>query len=85
MKTVLQLTCSVLVPSGSTTVSVDWYWSKNICESVRNITEEQGRFTIYSTRGYGPQFNVDHITTDLIIVSPETDTSYYSCQVNDPS
>ena len=83
VRTVLQLTCSVLVPNGRTTVIVDWYWSKHISESGRNITEEQGRFTMYTARGYPPQFNVDYITTDLIIMSPETDTGYYWCQVND--
>ena len=79
MRPVLQLTCSVLVPSDSTTVTVDWYWSKNISECGRYITEEQGRFTIYASRGY------NRIVTDLYVLSPQNDTGYYWCQVNDPS
>ena len=85
MRTSLQLECAVLVPHDSTTVTVDWYWSKNINECGRNITEEQGRFTINTNRGYSHLPNVDRITTDLTITSPETDTGYYWCQVNDPS
>ena len=85
MKTVLQLQCSVLVPSDSTTVTVDWYWSKNISECGRYITEEQGRFTKNTNRGFSHLTNVDRITTDLTITSPQTDTGYYWCQVNDPS
>ena len=85
MKTLLKLECEILVPSDITTVTVDWYWSKNISECGRNITEEQGRFDIYTSRGYAPQFNADRITTDLTIGSPQTDTGYYWCQVNDPS
>ena len=84
MRTALQLTCSVLVPSDSTTVTVDWYRSKNISECGRNITEEQGRFTIYTSRGFYLT-NIDRIITDLTITSPQTDTGYYWCQVNDPS
>ena len=84
MKTILQLTCVVLVPSDSITVTVDWYWSKNINEYGRNITEEQGRFKIISSRKTYIT-NVDRITTDLTIMSPQTDTGYYWCQVNDPS
>ena len=83
--TSLILTCSVLVPSDSTTVTVDWYWSKNINECGRNITEEQGKFTINTNRGSSHLPNVDRITTDLTITSPQTDTGYYWCQVNDPS
>ena len=41
----------VLVPSDSTTVTIDWYWSKNISECRKNITEEQERFTINTNRG----------------------------------
>ena len=85
MKTILQLECSVLVPSDSTTVTVDWYWSKNISECGRYITEEQGKFTINTNRGSSHLTNVDRITTDLTITSPQTDTGYYWCQVNDPS
>ena len=84
MKTSLQLHCSVLVPRVSTTVTLDWYWSKNITECGRNITEEQGRFTITTYTGYTHLTNIDRITTDLIIESPQTDTGYYWCQVNDP-
>ena len=84
MRTVLQLGCTVLVPSGSTTVTVDWYWSKNISECGRYITEEQGRFATDTSRGFYLT-DIDRITTDLIIDSPETDTGYYWCQVNDPS
>ena len=85
MKTVLSLECAVLVPSDSTTVTVDWYWSKNISECGSYITEEQGRFTITTMRASSHLLNVDRITTDLIITSPQTDTGYYWCQVNDPS
>ena len=85
VRTKLLLRCVVLVPSDSTTVTVDWYWSKNINECGRNITEEQGRFTINTNRGYSHLPNVDRITTDLTITSPQTDTGYYWCQVNDPS
>ena len=86
MKTILSLECGIIVPtSGSTTVTVNWYWSKNISECGKNITEEQGRFDIYTSRRYAPQFNADRITTDLTIESPQTDTGYYWCQVNDPS
>ena len=79
------LTCTVLVPSDSTTVTVDWYWSKNITECGRNITEEQGRFAIVSSRKTSHITNVDRIITNLNIMSPQTDTGYYWCQVNDPS
>ena len=85
MRTVLQLECTVLVPHDSTTVTVDWYWSKNISECGRYITEEQGRFDIHTSRQYAPQFNADRITKDLTIESPRSDTGYYWCQVNDPS
>ena len=85
VKTSLQLECTVLVPRDSTTVTIDWYWSKNISESVRYITEEQGRLTITTNRGYSHIINIDRITTDLTITSPETDTGYYWSQVNDPS
>ena len=85
MRTILQLGCRVLVPRDSTTVIVDWYWSKNISECGRNITEEQGRFTITTNRGSSHLLNVDRITKDLTITSPQTDTGYYWCQVNDPS
>ena len=85
VKTSLHLVCRVLVPRDSTTVNVDWYWSKNINECGKNITEEQGRFIISITRGYAPQFNSDRINADLTIEYPETDTGYYWCQVNDPS
>ena len=85
VKTVLQLACAVLVPHGSTTVTVDWYWSKNISECGRYITEEQQRFTIITNRGSSHLPNIDRIITDLTIESPETDTGYYWCQVNDPS
>ena len=85
MKTVLQLECTVLVPSGSTTVTVDWYWSKNISVCRRNITEEQGRFTINTNRVSSHLLNVDRITTYLTITSPQTDTGYYWCPVDDPS
>ena len=84
MRTILHLVCRVLVPRDSTTVTVDWYWSKNINECGRNITEEQGRFTINTNRGFN-HTNVDRITKDLMIKYPETDTGYYWCQVNDPS
>ena len=84
VRTVLHLGCTVLVPSGSTTVTVDWYWSKNISECGRYITEEQGRFTITTNRGSSHLTNIDRITTDLTITSPQTDTGYYWCQVNDP-
>ena len=85
VKTSLQLACAVLVPRDSTTVIVNWYWSKNISEFGRNITEEQGRFTITTNRGYTHLTNIDRITTDLTIESPQIDTGYYWCQVNDPS
>ena len=85
MRTALQLRCTVLVPRDSTTVTVDWYWSKNISECGRNITEEQGRFTITTNRGSSHLLNLDRITTDLTITSPQTDTGYYWCQANDPS
>ena len=85
VRTSLQLGCSVLVPSDSTTVTVDWYWSKNISECVRYITEEQGRFTITTNRGLSHIINIDRISTDLTITSPETDSGYYWYQVNDPS
>ena len=84
VRTILYLGCSVLVPSGSTTVTVDWYWSKNTSECGRNIADEQGRFTIYTSRGFY-QNNVDRISTDLTVEYPETDTGYYWCQVSDPS
>ena len=83
--TSFQLSCTVLVPSDSITVTVDWYWSKNINECERNITEEQGRFTIASSRINSHITNVDRIITELYITSPHTDTGYYWCQVNDPS
>ena len=82
MRTIFSLECTVLVPSDSTTVTVDWYWSKNISECGRNITEEQGRFDIYTSRGYA-QLNTDRITTDLNIGSLQNDSGYYWCQVND--
>ena len=85
VRTSLQLTCTVLVPRDSTTVTVDWYWSKNISECGRNITEEQGRFTITTNRGSSHLLNVDRTTTYLTVESPQTDTGYYWCQVNDPS
>ena len=85
VKTLLSLECKVLVPHDSTTVTVDWYWSKNISECGRNLTKEQGRFDIHISRGYAPELNTDRITTDLTIESPQTDTGYYWCQVNDPS
>ena len=86
VKTVLELGCSVLVPHDINTVTVDWYWGKNISECGRNITEEQGRFTINTNRGHSHLPNVlDRIITDLTIMSPQTDTGYYWCQVNDPS
>ena len=85
LKNRLHLVCRVLVPRDSTTVTVDWYWSKNINECGKNITEEQGRFTINTNRGYAPQFNSDRINSDLTIEYPERDTGYYWCQVNDPS
>ena len=75
----------MLVPYDSTTVTVDWYWSKNISECGRNITEEQGRFTITTNRGSSHLLNIDRIITDLTITSPQTDIGYYWCQVNDPS
>ena len=81
MRTILIFTCTVLVPSDSTTVTVDWYWRKDINECGRNITEDQGTFDIYTSRGYVPEHNTDHITTDLIIESPQTDIGYYWCQV----
>ena len=84
VRTSLQLRCRVLVPRGSTTVIVDWYWSKNINECGRNITEEQGRFIIATNRGSSHLLNVDRTTTDLTVESPQTDTGYYWCQVNDP-
>ena len=85
VRTILSLECTVLVPRDSTTVTVDWYWSKNISECGRNITVEQERFIISTTRGYAPQFNADRINADLTIEYPQTDTGYYWCQVNDPS
>ena len=85
MKTILSLECTVLVPHDSTTVTVDWNWSKNISECGKNVTEEQGRFNIHTSRLYVPQFNAYRITKDLIIESPGTDTGYYWCQVNDHS
>ena len=85
MRPVLRLECSVLVPSDSTTVTVDWYWSKNISECGRYITMEQGKFTITTSRTFSHIINVDRIITDLTITSPQTDTGYYWCQVNDPS
>ena len=78
VKTSLQLTCIVLVPSGSTAVTIDWYWSKNISECMKNVRNLTQRFTVYTTRVY------HRITTDLHITS-HTDISYYWCQVNDPS
>ena len=85
MRTSLRLTCTVLVPSGSATVTVNWYWSKNISECGRYITGEQGRFTIITNKGSSHLLNVDRITTDLTITSPQTDSGYYWCQVNDSS
>ena len=85
MKTSLYLICIVLVPSDSTTVTIDWHWSKNINECGRNITVEQGRFILSTTRGYAGEFNADRINSDLTIEYPQTDTGYYWCQVNDPS
>ena len=85
MKTVLQLVCTVLVPRDRTNVTIDWHWSKNINECGRIFTVEQGRFTINTNRGPSHLPNVDRITTDLTITSPQTDTGYYWCQVNDPS
>ena len=85
MRTSLQLECAVLVPHDSTTVTVDWYWNKNISECVKYITEEEGRFTINTNRGYSHLPNTDRITTDMTITFPQTDTGYYWCQVNDPS
>ena len=85
VNTILQLGCIVLVPSDSTTIIIDWYWSKNISECGKYITEEQGRFTITTNRGHSHLLNVDRITTNLNIESPQTDTGYYWCQVNDPS
>ena len=79
VKNSLQLTCRLQIPSGSTTVTVDWYWSKNTSECVRNVRNLAQRFIITTSRGY------HHITTDLNIISPQTDTGYYWCQVNDPS
>ena len=60
------LTCTVLVPHDSTTVTVDWYWSKNITECGSNITEEQGRFTITSSKKTSHITNVDRIITNLM-------------------
>ena len=85
MRTSLSLECTVLVPRDSTTVTVDWYWSKNISECRWNITEVQGRYTINTNRGYTHLTNMDCVTTDLTIESPQTDIGYYWCQVNDPS
>ena len=85
VRTELQLLCTVLVPSDSITVTVDWYWSKNINECGRSITEEQGRFTITFSRKASHIANVDRIKTDLTIKVPQKDTGYYWCQVNDPS
>ena len=85
VKTSLLLGCTVLVPSGSTTVTVDWYWSKNINECGRIIKEEQGRFIITYNRKTSHLTNVDRIITDLTVNSSQTDTGYYWCQVNDPS
>ena len=85
VRTSLLLQCTVLVPSDSTTVIVDWYWSKNINKCGKNITEEQGRFAITSSRKASHITNVDRIITDLAITSPHTDTGYYWCQINDPS
>ena len=85
VRTSLLLTCTVLVPHDSTTVTVEWYWSKNINECGRNITKEQGRFTIILNRKPSHITNVDRIITDLTVMSPQTDTGYYWCQVNDPS
>ena len=84
VRTIFILTCTILVPHDSTTVTVDWYWSKNINECGRNITEEQGRFIITSSRKIYIT-NVDRIITDLTIMSPQTDTGYYWCQISDPS
>ena len=53
--------------------------------SARNIAEEQERFTITTNRGASHLVNIDRITTDLTITSPQTNTGYYWCQVNDPS
>ena len=85
VKTSLLLGCTVLVPSGSTTVTVDWYWSKNINECGRIIIEEQGRFIITYNRKTSHLTNVDRIITDLTVNSSQTDSGYYWCQVNDPS
>ena len=85
VRTSLLLTCSVLVPHDSTTVTVDWYCRKNINECGRNVTEKQGRFVITSSRKDSHLNNVNLITTDLTVMSPQTDTGYYWCQVNDPS
>ena len=68
MSTILLLTCTVLVPSGSTGTGVRI--------SVRNITEKQERFTITTNRAFSYFINVDHMTTDLTITSPQTDTGY---------
>ena len=68
VRTSLKLTCIVQITSDSTTVIIDWYWSKNISECVRNIRNFTQRFVINTSRGY-------HSTTkDLIIMSPERDT-----------
>ena len=59
MRTSLQLGCTVLVTRDSTTVTVDWYWSKTISECERNITEEQGIFTVTTNRGSSYLISVD--------------------------
>ena len=85
VRTILYLGCSVLVPHDSTTVTVDWYRSKNINECGKNIMKE-GRFNITTKRIFSHFYGVlDRITTDLTITSPQTNTGYYWCQVNDPS
>ena len=84
VRTSLLLRCVVFVPHDSTTVTVDWYWSKNINECGRNITKKKGRLNIISSRKTYLT-NVDRIITDLTILSPQNDTGYYWCQVNDPS
>ena len=83
-RTSLLLRCTVFVPHDSTTVTVDWYWSKNINECGRNITKKKGRLNIISSRKTYIT-KVDRIITDLTIMSPQNDTGYYWCQVNDPS
>ena len=80
----LRLHCSVLVPHDSNTVTVQWYWRKNISDCIKCISNGQKKFEVVSTRAHSHLLNVDRITTDLTIKTPMTRTGYYWCEVIDP-